>query len=417
MPKEYTQCVRKYVEDGLSERTAKARCAAMFYKRHKMTVNEYVSKYGHGEKQDYDEELADAILYAMDMDIEAELKTLPINNNDMGQDQVVAFNEERWLVANELEDGIFEIVATKVGAAAFTSDGLRLTWTDTALQHTAPTWTGGRVNINHDSSRFYGKILSSWYQPPKVHIILKADKLMCTYLRLAKALRIGVSIEATEVKYNSDTLEIITAKGTDVAIVLPPHEPACSPEEGCGFLGREGNVAASGEEANEDTDETASTDSNVVEETAEVEKTEAIGESMSNDEPMVSQKEHEAVVNELEAMKKEAEELRAFRETREKEDKEAILEVVASYIPNDAFKEESLKTLCAVTRALKAYKEKMDNEPLVDSGANTTSTETQDVQKEHDALMAEIEGATKEDVEEFLKARERYQEQFGKEVK
>lgn len=44
MPKEYTNCVASYVKDGVATDVAKARCAAAYYKKHKMTVKQAHAK-------------------------------------------------------------------------------------------------------------------------------------------------------------------------------------------------------------------------------------------------------------------------------------------------------------------------------------------------------------------------------------
>jgi len=57
MPKEYTNCVKSYVKEGVVLKTAKARCAAAYYKKHKMTV-----KQAHAKGIEEDISMADEIV-------------------------------------------------------------------------------------------------------------------------------------------------------------------------------------------------------------------------------------------------------------------------------------------------------------------------------------------------------------------
>lgn len=234
MPKEYLECKKAYMEKGVSERTASARCAAMYFKRHGITVNEAHEK-GlasfpdlEGMTED-DFRLATLIISGLD---EIESRTSATKPDTHG--------EELGIVASNVdfldEFGTLEIVATKVGASAYTADGRAVVWTERALKKAAPTWVLGAVSINHNGKN-YGRIIASYFHDGALKMLVKVnDKLKGWLKNFGK--KVGVSIEATMVKLNKK-LEVVDAKGTGVTFVFPPETPACDVSEGCGIVGTE----------------------------------------------------------------------------------------------------------------------------------------------------------------------------------
>jgi cation transport regulator ChaB len=234
MPAEYLACKQSYIKKGISEKTASARCAAMYFKRHGVTVNE-AHKRGvatfpdlEGISED-DFDLAKLILTDLN---EIETRATVMKPDTHGEEvEISALNMDF------LDDfGVLEITATKVGAGAFTAGGQAVSWTERALKKAAPTWVMGNVSVNHNG-KFYGRIIASWLENGLLKMVVKVnDQLKGWLKKFGKD--IGVSIEAISVKLNKK-FEVVDARGTGVTFVFPPEIPACTIEEGCGIVATE----------------------------------------------------------------------------------------------------------------------------------------------------------------------------------
>lgn len=134
------------------------------------------------------------------------------------------------------DKGVYLIKATRVGAHAYTWDGYALTWTKEALVDCAESWTFGTVSVNHDG-KTYGTIDAAWFDDPFVYHRIRVNEELDGWIeRNIESGGVGVSIEAELLEADYDTLSILKARGTGVAIVLYPERPACSSEEGCGIV-------------------------------------------------------------------------------------------------------------------------------------------------------------------------------------
>jgi len=468
MPAEYLECKKSYMDKGISEKVASARCAAMYYKRHGVTVNEAAKRAGESVMPEYDMALYDAIINASVLP-EGELKY----KGEFVKTEAVATKFE------ETEDNnIFEIVATKDLAIAFSTDGYILTWMPETLSGMAESWSGGRVTANHEKKKPYGKILASWYNQPSVHHLVWVNDEMAGWIRRNPE-HIGVSIEADEITHKDG--KIMSAKGTGVTFVFPPHTPGCSREEGCKVLGSDVDGAKlSTEERNklpegafcgpdrsfpahdaahvrnglarlsqsnfsdeekkrihgclkrkakeygiEVSDESKSTAPEegmaVVEKTTPTEEVGAIKGETDMVEPKV---EAPVVVEsakvdiakttaDLEAAKKTIAELEEYKRQAIAKEREASMSVIASYIDVTPYKEEHLCTLKAVASALEAYKKVIDTAPIKDSGAKVVSS---DVEKpEKPALPKDFK--TEAEYKQFLEAADKAKRVYGREIK
>jgi hypothetical protein len=231
MPAEYTACVESYRKKGVSTKTAKARCAAMYYKRHGITVNEAAKKEGIASSNldallGYDEELYKTILEGKPLTVKASALD---REKDVWGKTAIAKND--FL---EVFDGTFEVVMAVPGAKCNCSDGRQLIWTDEILSAMASTWTGGTLSANHDYKLHgeVGKILYAWYENKEARGLIKPTPEVYALMKEHPELVTGVSIEAAQMKYDSD-LNITNAIGTGMAILFDPVLPQCSPKDGC----------------------------------------------------------------------------------------------------------------------------------------------------------------------------------------
>ena len=250
MPAEYLACVENYVKKGVSKKTAQARCAAAYYNRHGVTVNEAHSSkdfepIGGMDMGEVDMDLVNLIMMDLNqlgmvegvkasksVKLTKKEQRAEITMSDHMISNVVAYNMDM------LDDfNIVEIVATKVGAKAYTEEGRALTWTKQGLQAAEKTWRLTDASVNHDEETFEGKILASFLDGDLLRMVLKVTDKLKAWIKSAGKL-IGVSIEAINVKINKD-YEIISAVGDGVTFVFPPHEPACGTDEGCGIVAAE----------------------------------------------------------------------------------------------------------------------------------------------------------------------------------
>jgi hypothetical protein len=310
----------------------------------------------------------------------------------------------------ETEDkNIFEIIATKDMAVAFSTDGYILTWMPETLSAMAESWSGGRVTANHEKKKPYGKILASWYNKPNVHHLVWVNDEMAGWIH-RNPQHIGVSIEADEIVHKDG--KIVSAHGSGVTFVFPPHEPGCSREEGCKVLGSAVDV--------ENKDTAPEKGMAVVEETTPTVEVGATKGETDMVEPKVeapveveaAKPDPAKTAAELEAAKKTIAELEEYKSKVIAKEKEASLSVIASYIDVTPFKEEHLCTLKAVASALEAYKKAIDT-PVKDSGATVVSS---DVEKpEKPPLPKDFKDET--EYKQFLEAVDKAKKVYGREIK
>lgn len=484
MPEEYLRCKESYMKKGVSEKTASARCAAMYYKRHGVTVNEAAKKAGEATTIDYDESLYKAILAE---ESEESKKNCGCKAQAIEHKGIYAKMQAISVNIEMIDDGIVEIVATRVGAKAYTSDGVALKWPKKTLENMSHTWTNGTVSINHDPAHIHGKIISAWFDGKNTRHVLKIDDFLSKWISVGAALGLGVSIEADELEYDEKKLDILNARGTGVTIVFPPATAACPPEEGCGIMGTEEQEYADGakltyeerqklpdsafcgpdrsfpahdadhvrnglarlSQSNYSSEEKASIlkclksrakkhgievseagailnsadkdnlvmtiVNNIVvdEESARAEEAGVnSGETMADeDKTKIVAAELEKKTAELDATKKELEELRAFKEKIAAEEKTRMLAVVATYIDSKPFENEHLCSIKAVVSALETYKKKMDEEPERNSGAQ--ATERTDP---HQGTTPTYEGASPEEAKEFEETAREFEKKTGRKV-
>jgi len=251
MPADYVACRDSYIKKGVSEKTAKARCAAWFYKKHGYTVNE-AHKRGRAsadvplpeelvgeDLSDLDWELVEFMLANLDEFPDEADSTKPVKLTKreekmeveiagVANSKIIGFNIDM------LDDlNIVEIIATKVGAKAYTDGGLVVVWTDKALRGAEKSWKLKRASMNHEDVD-HGRILASFMDGDLLRMVVKVSDTLKVWIKKAGNL-IGVSIEAVKVKINKEQ-EIISATGSGITFVFPPHEPACTIEEGCGIV-------------------------------------------------------------------------------------------------------------------------------------------------------------------------------------
>jgi len=423
MPKEYLECKKSYMDKGISEKVASARCAAMYYKRHGITVNEAAKKAGEATFP-IDEALVNSILSVGSQKVEA---TLPLAEiTDKLKSEVIATK-----FGDYDDDNLFEIVATRVGAKAFTNDGYIVTWRDDTLNKMAVSWTGGAVTANHSPTKQYGSILASWYESPEVHQLLWVNDEMKGWITRNREFGLGVSIEANEIEHKDG--EIMGAHGTATTIVFPPHDPACSPNEGCKIMGTEmetvdgaklsykqredlpesafcgpdrsfpahdaahvRNGLARLPQSNFSSEEKAKikgclesrakkygidVSSIVSEEDIVVGEKPTLPEEGDVDNGEQTMSENAVVAadlvktkNDLDSAQKTIAELQKFKDEAISKEKETSLGVIATFVDATPYKDAPLCTLRAVESALGAYATKLKEAPIKTSGAVEATT-------------------------------------------
>jgi hypothetical protein len=459
MPEEYLNCVKSYTAKGVSEKVAKGRCAAMYYKRHGKTVKEAA---GESANIDYDEELYQTIL-----DIDKIMSSTVSDVVDkLRTEEVVGSIVDHG-------DNLIEIIATKDYANAFTGDGQIVQWEPNALAEMAHTWTRGLVSANHERKKTYGVIVSSWYAAPNVHQLLWVNDTMYGWIQRNPG-HIGVSVEANNLILKEN--KIFGAGGTGVTFVFPPQTPGCTNEQGCGILGSEieefhadgaklsyaereklsdsafcgpdrsfpahdaahvrnglarlsqsnlsaeqkakvhGCLASRAKKYGIEVESTTPEEGeNAVEETTpteevSVEKGEKMAESVEAAKP-----DFDKVKAELETAQKKVTELQEYKDQTVAKEKEAKLAVISSYVDATPYKEAHLCTLEAVASALAEYKKKLDDAPVVNSGASAIAS-TDEVPKPPEERIPDG-FSSKEDYEIYLKAKERLKAHTGRELK
>jgi hypothetical protein len=234
MPEEYVECVKYYVGKGVSERTAKARCAAAFYKKHGKTVNE-----AHAEGtlpeivKGADKDTVELIMMDLEQLKEYSSTFSTIKAGRPKKDEIkLLHGKEMQSVNTDMLDefNIIEVVAAKVGSSGYTADGRAVEWTLESLEDAQSTWLFGRVSVNHND-KDYGRIISSFVEGDELRQLAKVDDILKEWIKKSAEI-VGVSTEAKRVFVDMNS-EIIKATGTGLTFVFPPDVPACSPEEGC----------------------------------------------------------------------------------------------------------------------------------------------------------------------------------------
>jgi len=433
MPADYLACVDGYTKKGVSEKIAKARCAAWFYKKHGYTVNEAHDKgWGsapaiEGMGNDVDFNLVELIMRDLS-DLEKELnasnKQVKLTKKEEKQDVELADQSTSTIEAmniDMLDDfNIVEIVAAKVGSKAFTSLGTAVTWTLEGLKSAETTWALKKVSINHEPV-YHGIILSSFIIGNELRMLLKVSDEIKAWIKTAPKL-IGVSIEALKVKIKN--YEVISAQGDGVTFIFPPVEPACPISEGCGIVANDKSQDKPVEIEQKTTEiivnsVTATTDTNTTISSVTIPANTFVydwtvpivwptdwdwskykveikplpldnnnEENINSNKPQngdnmvdeiktpetICAKKHESLMKEkdsqIEVLNKELETLKASLAKFEDEKKLTVLEAIkAEGVDVEQYKSDPIATLEKLLTTVKAYKMKVASATVVDSGA------------------------------------------------
>lgn len=379
MPKEYTDCVSNYMKKGVSEKAAKARCAAAFYKKHGITVNEWVQKNGETDSFEYDEEMVKVLLESMGDD-------KPLEPRKCNQHKQL-FSNVKTMDASQISDGLIEIIAARDGSLAYTPEGVALTYTGSSLKNAQKTWQGTPVSINHNKSN-HGTVKCSWFDDNEqaLHQILQLDSYLQGWvMRNLDAEGIGVSIESTLNEFDDD-LNILDAIGRGVTIVLPPHSPACSKEDGCMILATEVlPTSQTNKIEDESLDESVqinSEDDNMVNEenknvsiTAEFEAVKA---------------EKVKLEAEIESMKAELVELKSFKTKTIEAERVVLLSTIKNFgLDPVVYEKNDNEALKLIVSTAESVRKSMEDDPIVDSGATISSTKKTEPQKSDEEREAD----------------------------
>lgn len=380
MPKEYTSCVKGYTAKGVPLKEAKARCAAAYYKRHKITVKEAHKKgVASFDKDflDYDEDIMNAILKVDSLQAtkKPSKKKIDVHFN------IVKYDDMCFGSQVERVDNIVTVCSTQSGATAriigFHNDGIVVEWNKDILSKIAGSWIGGTVGRNHET-RDEGKILWSRFDEEEEKLyqtVSITDKLKNDIN--AHLPNVGVSIEADKVLYIDDRddenyLNVTEAEGTGLTFVFEPKKPHCPPEHGCEIFASD----IVGDETMTDEDNKKPPIPPCPKEQEEAKKLEATQKA-----------EIEELKEQVENLNKEKEELSAFKEEIDKEKKhKMIVEIQAAKIlEEDEIKELEEKPLAEVqvfATIVEKVKKKLEDEKVEGSGAEGTQSQEEEKGKE-----------------------------------
>src|SRR3990167_4963811 len=238
MPEAYTKCRDSYIRRGVPAKEAKSRCAATYFKRTGVTVNE-------AKKRGYAADLSDDE-FSMVSSILGEAGGAKTTTITIEAAHGLAISERVSLGASDRpnfgDDGLITVVAARVGSSAIMRDSQTgsakvVKWSREALERMAPTWIGGRVSANHEPVD-KGKILTSR---------LDGDDLVQTFSPAPDLLEamahawpnVGVSTEAAVTKMSDDGTTVLDGQGIGITAGFYPMSPLCPPDEGCRILASE----------------------------------------------------------------------------------------------------------------------------------------------------------------------------------
>jgi hypothetical protein len=382
LPEEYVNCYKGYVAKGVPLKEAKARCAAMYYKRHGVTVKE-AHKRGSSTFEPDAIEYDDNMMLAMFNSFDTISATMENPSNivasmpeDVGFESVFGADMH---IAKEPSDlfadgtNIITLVAAKVGSIALHKGlGLVLKWTEESLSRAAPTWIGGTVGANH-MTRDGGKILWSRYCPKSqklYHTINVTDKMKENIIRNWP--NVGDSIEAKDVEYDENQ-DIITATGTGVTLAFYPSRPLCSPEEGCEILGAHKMGEENKTPCEKCGKEPCACEGEVEGAQAEEEKPTEEKPEEENSEEEEESKKVEATIDslktEVENLKKKNEELETFKNDAVSEKRKEVMgRLEAAGVETSKYEKIDIDTLELIATDVTALKEKIEKEVVEDSG-------------------------------------------------
>jgi len=274
-------------------------------------------------------------------------------------------------------DGLVWVIATRIGAHAYTSSGLLVTWTEMALASDFSSWIGKPVSVNHND-KVYGTIEKVEFRNPDIYMGLKIEDM--NLLEKIKKYKedVGISIEA--MSQVDDDLNIVSFSGTGVTLVFYPEEPACPPEEGCKVIKA---TEKQGEQMTEENKEAAATPVNEPPKPETGVSTPPETPVEATTQPSTPEKDcrckdveqieasSKAILEKLDSAEKELVELRAFKAKIEKESRQAV-EARLLKLNVEPKNYEKIPTNILETMATDL--EKAANQTPSDSGAQTGTT-------------------------------------------
>jgi len=346
----------------------------MFYKRHGITVKEWAKQHGEASAMfEYDEDMFNSLIQA----------TKPKKCNQ----HKLLLSDVRVFDSSQLDDGFLEIIAAREGSLAYTADGYAMTWTANALRNAQSTWIGTPVSINHQDEHVHGKIKHSWFDENDLglHQIIELDSYLKGWV-LRNLSEIGVSIEAFLEEFD-DFFNILGAIGKGVTIVLPPHTPACSQEEGCKILG----------EQKEPTLLTNTIEDMSTDETREISKeVDIMSEKKENETSVITAEQYNAVVaekeslmEEIKAMKTKISELETFKSQKIAEERNVLLATIKEFgLDPSVYEKNDNEALKLIVSTAETIRKSIADEPIIDSGAKIESKKP-DAQKSPEEIEAE----------------------------
>jgi len=132
-----------------------------------------------------------------------------------------------------IEGNSVTLAICRAGTKAYDEKGKEYTITQSAIDSSAETYTGGIVTINHKVKE-KGKISKSWQDGEFIKATVEGLSRACVDAINSAAYR-GVSQESTDAEFaDKKSTDIVKLRGTGVTFVFYPENPACPLNKGCG---------------------------------------------------------------------------------------------------------------------------------------------------------------------------------------
>jgi len=132
-----------------------------------------------------------------------------------------------------VEGNSVTLAICRAGTKAYDEKGKEYTITQSAIDSSADTYSGGIITINHKVKE-NGKITKSWQDGEFIKATVEGLSQACVDAINSAAYR-GVSQESTDAEFaDKNSTDIIKLKGTGVTFVFYPENPACPLNKGCG---------------------------------------------------------------------------------------------------------------------------------------------------------------------------------------
>lgn len=273
------------------------------------------------------------------------------------------------------EPKIHKIRATKVGANAFTSNGIMATWSKEGIESLLGTGENGRAVTNH-SGNVVGHIVDGVEViDDAVYMNVEIDSDSFEPWVKDNVDKMGVSIEVDNIKLNDDN-EIVNGEVTGISFTMPGNSSLCTIEDGCKVIASVDDTLRTNITEGSIDDNTAVEDDNMTDDVVSKADFDAL------------QEKYDSLVAENDAVKADYMSAKASLEDFVAKEKAKGLTALASLIGDEAAKAYEDCTICEINRtceAVEMYKAKVDD---VEEGSGASAKASLNVEEDEDVLGA-----------------------------